>query len=211
MKRTSLLLLIILAPAVLFAQTPPPGQTPPATPPRQAAQPAAPAVVPAGGSKVAVIDVQRAIAENANGKKAIAELNSFGQKKQSELEGLQKKIDEMTNRLKTGAGVMNDESKVTLQRQIDRDTTQLQRDTDDAQKALQDLQNKLLAPIYQLTQKVLEQYATEMGFAVVFDSSSQASSIVHVDPIADITTEIIRRIDAEIAKTPKPAEPTKKQ
>jgi hypothetical protein len=43
-------------------------------------------------------------------------------------------------------------------------------------------------------------YSTENGFAVVFDSSSQASNIVHFDSVADITTEIIRRMDAMPAK-----------
>jgi Skp family chaperone for outer membrane proteins len=204
---------MILIPAVLLAQTPPAGQAPPtqapppqtappqapATPPRPAAAPAG----PLGGTKVAVIDVQRAISENANGRKAISELNATGQKKQAELEAKQKAIQDNQQKLQTGDKVLNDAAKADLQRAIQRDTTALERDTADAQAELQELQNRLIAPIAQLTQRVLNAYAEEMGFAVVFDISSQASTIVFHSDLADITTEIIRRVDAEIAKTSK--------
>src|SRR5437870_1603197 len=80
-----------------------------------------------------------------------------------------------------------------------------------------DLQQQLFRPIMEQTQKVLQAYSAENGFAVVFDVSSQANSIIYVQDVADITTEIIRRVDANVAKAPaaapaapKPAEPAKK-
>jgi outer membrane protein len=219
MKRTSLLILCILVPAVLLAQgppptqVPPPQQTPPATqtpPPQPPARPATPAPRPAAGdgagaSKVAVLDVQRALAENTDGKKAVAQLNAEGTKRQAELESKQKAIQEAQDKLRTQDRLLSDTVKADLTRQIERDTTDLQRATEDAQKAMQDMQAKLLSPIYQLTQKVLSAYANEMGLAVVFDVSNQASSIIYINDLADITTEIIRRLDAEIAKAKPPA------
>lgn len=216
MKRTSLLTFILLLPAVLLAQAPPAGQTqapPPAqaapqtAPPQTAApRPAAsqPAAVPAGSSKVAVIDIQRALSENVDGKKAVGELNSEGARRQAELERLQKSIEEAQNKLRAGERVLNDQARAELTRSVETNTTELNRKTEDAQREMQELQGKLLQPIYQMTQRVLSAYANEMGFAVVFDTSSQASSIVYANDLVDITTEIIRRMDAEIAKTPKP-------
>ena len=89
---------------------------------------------------------------------------------------------------------------------------------DDAQKELGELQQQLFRPIADKAQKAVESYSVENGFAVVFDSSSQASSIIYKQEVADITTEIIRRMDAAAAKAPaapaaaapKPAEPAKK-
>ena len=80
-------------------------------------------------------------------------------------------------------------------------------ENDDAQKELGDLQQQLFRPIMEQTQKVLQAYSAENGFAVVFDVSSQANSIIYVQDVADITTEIIRRVDADIAKTPTPPAP----
>jgi Skp family chaperone for outer membrane proteins len=209
-------MLLILAPALLLAQTPPAGQTqaPPPTPP-QTTPPAAPATPPrqaapsatlSGTSKVAIIDIQRALSENVNGKKAVGELNSAGAKKQEELEKLQKSIQEAQEKLKTQDRLLNDQMREELNRTITNGTTELNRMTEDAQRDMQDLQNKLLQPIYQLTQRVLSAYANEMGLTLVFDTSSQASSIVYANDLADITTEIIRRMDDEIAKTAKPGE-----
>ena len=73
---------------------------------------------------------------------------------------------------------------------------------DDAQKDLGDLQQQLFRPIAERTQDAVKTYSLENGFAVVFDTSSQANSIIYRDEIADITTEIIRRIDATAAKAP---------
>jgi Skp family chaperone for outer membrane proteins len=210
-------MLLILTPAILLAQTPPAGQTqapPPPTPP-QAAPPVAPATPPrqaapsttlAGTSKVAIIDIQRALSENVDGKKAVGELNSAGAKKQEELEKLQKSIQEAQEKLRTQDRLLNDQMREELNRTITNGTTELNRKTEDAQREMQDLQNRLLQPIYQLTQRVLSAYANEMGLTLVFDTSSQASSIVYANDLADITTEIIRRMDAEIAKTVKPGE-----
>jgi hypothetical protein len=42
-----------------------------------------------------------------------------------------------------------------------------------------------------------------MGYSVVFDTSNQQNNnIIYSDEVAEITTEIIRRIDADFAKTP---------
>jgi len=92
---------------------------------------------------------------------------------------------------------------------------------DDAQKELGDLQQQLFRPIAEKVQDAVKSYSNENGFAVVFDTSSQANSIIHWSDVADITTEIIRRVDAAPAKpaatsttpsaaAPKPAEPPKK-
>ena len=68
-------------------------------------------------------------------------------------------------------------------------------------KELQELQQTLLRPIAERLQKVLEAYASEMGYSAVLD----AMTVVWAAPTADITTEIIRRIDADVAASPAPA------
>ncbi len=204
MRKLSLVVLIgLLLPAALLAQAPPP----------QAA--AAPKDAAAGAGRVAVVDFQKAVVENSEGKKAqekfMAELN----KRQKEFEDKQKALSEAQNKLQTQDKVLSDTVKADLAKQIDRLNTELQRMNDDAQKELGDFQQQLFRPIAERTQEVLKSYSAETGFAVVFDSSSQANSIIYVQEVADITTEIIRRVDAAVAKGPAAAPavvpvPTKK-
>ena len=192
MRKLSLVVLIgLLLPAALLAQAP-------------AAPPPAPKDAPAaaGAGRVAVVDFQKAVTENSEGKKAqekfMAELN----KRQKEFEDKQKALSEAQNKLQTQDKVLSDTVKADLAKQIDRLNTELQRMNDDAQKELGDFQQQLFRPIAERTQEVLKSYSAENGFAVVFDSSSQANSIIYVQEVADITTEIIRRVDAAAAKAP---------
>jgi outer membrane protein len=196
MRRTIFVSLIsILLPAVLLAQ----GQV---TPPAPA--PAAPAPGPNTG-KVAVVDFQKAVFENAEGKKAQEKLMGEVNKRQKDFEDKQKSLNDAQTKLQTQDKALSDTAKADLSRQIDKLNTELQRMNDDAQKDLQELQQQLLRPIADRAQKVLQAYSAENGFSVVFDVSSQANSIVYVQEVADITTEIIRRVDADLAKSPVPA------
>ena len=184
------------------------------------AQPQAPAAgagkeaVPA--TRVAVVDFQRAFTENSEGKKAQEKFMAELSKREKEFTEKQKALADTQNKLQTGDKALSDTAKAELSRQADKLNTDLQRMNDDAQKDLGDLQQQLFAPIAQRAQAVLKAYAAENGYAVVFDLSSQASSIVYFNEVADITTEIIRRVDADLAKTPaaapasKAAEPAKK-
>src|SRR5437867_2147181 len=222
---------LILLPAALFAQAPAPApQAPAPAPQAPAPAPQAPAplaqapketsaaATPAGAGRVAVVDFQKAVVENAEGKKAQERFMAEVNKRQKDFEGKQKSLTDAQNKLQTQAPVLTDTVKADLNRQIDKLNTELQRMNDDAQKDLGDLHQQLFRPIMEQTQKVLQAYSVENGFAVVFDVSSQANSIIYVQDVADITTEIIRRVDATVAKAPaaapaaapKPAEPPKK-
>jgi Skp family chaperone for outer membrane proteins len=202
-------LVSMLLPAALFAQ----GQTPAPAQPAQAPAAAAqtPKETPAGASaptgRVAVVDFQKAVFENVEGKKAQEKLMGEVNKRQKDFEEKQKALSEAQSKLQTQDKVLTDTAKADLSRQIDKLNTELQRMNDDAQKDLGDLQQQLLRPIADRTQKILQAYSLESGFSVVFDVSSQASSIVYVEPVADITTEVIRRVDAEMAKSPTPPAP----
>ena len=194
----------MLLPAAVLAQAPAPAQATKET--------------SAGAGRVAVVDFQKAVVENADGKKAQERFMAEVNKRQKEFEGKKKSLSDAQNKLQTQAQVLTDPVKAELNRQIDKLNTELQRMNDDAQKELGDFQQQLFRPIMEQTQKVLQAYSVENGFAVVFDVSSQANSIIYVQDVADITTEIIRRVDATVAKAPaaapavapKPAEPAKK-
>ncbi len=204
-----IVLVSMLLPAAVLAQAPAPAtQAPKETP----------AAAGGGAGRVAVVDFQKAVVENAEGKKAQEKFMAEVNKRQKEFEGKQKSLSDAQNKLQTQAQVLTDTVKADLGRQIDKLNTELQRMNDDAQKELGDYQQQLFRPIMEQTQKVLQSYSAENGFAVVFDVSSQANSIIYVQDVADITTEIIRRVDANVAKAPaaapaaapKPADPAKK-
>jgi outer membrane protein len=187
MRKLNLLILIaLLLPVATFAQAPTAG---------------------ANAGKVAVMDFQKAVTENSDGKKAQEKFMGELNKRQAEFESKQKAVTDAQTKLQTGGIALNDTAKADLSKQIDKLNTDLQRMNDDAQKELGDLQQQLFRPIAEKVQDAVKSYSTENGFAVVFDLSSQANSIIHWSDVADITTEIIRRVDATPAKAPAAAAP----
>src|SRR5499427_4822175 len=194
MRKLSLVVLIgLLLPAAVFAQAPAAGA------PAAASSP--------GAGRVAVVDFQRAVTENAEGKKAqekfMAELN----KRQKDFEEKQKTMTDAQTKLQNGDKALSDDAKATLGKQIEKLNTELSRMNDDAQKDLGDLQQQLFRPIAEKAQDVLKSYSNENGFAVVFDIS-QGNTILYWQDVADITTEIIRRVDASPAAKPAATAPS---
>jgi outer membrane protein len=212
MRKTILISLVLIAlPVALLAQGQ--AQTPPAaaSAPKEASAGAGPS------GRVAVVDFQKAVLENAEGKKAQEKLMAEVSKRQKDFEEKQKNLQDAQNKLQTQNQALSDTAKADLSRQIEKLNTDLQRMNDDAQKDIGDLQQQLLRPIADRAQKVLQAYSAENGFSVVFDVSNQTNNIVYVQDVADITTEIIRRVDSELVKAPiapasaapKPATPNK--
>ena len=188
MRKLNLVLLILLLPAALLAQAP------------AATSAASSAAAGVGAGKVAVIDLQKAITENADGKKAQEKFMAEFSKKQKEFEDKQKLLTDNQQKLQTQDKALSDAAKAQLAKDIDRLNTDLQRMNDDAQKELGDLQQTLFRPIAEKAQEILKSYSNENGFAAVFDVSSQANSIIYFQDVADITTEIIRKIDSTPTK-----------
>jgi len=153
-------------------------------------------------SRVAVLDFNRVVTENADGKKASDSIMAEIGKKQSEFTKIQGEIDTIQKDLQAKSAALSAQAKADMAKQIDDKQVLLTRMNEDAQKDVPELQQRLLGPVAERAQKIIKSYADEVGLAVVFDISSQANSIIYFPDVADVTTEVIRRIDADIAKSP---------
>jgi outer membrane protein len=218
MKRaSSILFTTLLLGTTLYAQTPaapaPTNPAPPSQPPAAAPKPApsAPAASaasvgsPAGASKIAVIDFERAVTGTAEGKKAAEQFQGEITKRQNGMQAKNKEGQDIQTKLQTQDKVLSDQQKAEYTKKLESLQTELTRENEDAQRELGDMQQKLFAPIAQRVQQAIKDYATENGFGVVLDTSSQSNNIMHWSDVADITTEIIRRVDATAPKISAPA------
>ena len=164
-----------------------------------------PSLVFGQASKIVIVDFERAVVESAEGKKSSAAFNSKVEERQKEIEKRQKELDDATNKLRTQDRVLSDSAKLDLQRDIDRRTTELTRLNEDAQKELAGLRDQLLRPIADIASRILNAHAAEQGFTAVIDVSNPQNNVLYANPNSDITSELIKRIDAELAKQAKPA------
>jgi outer membrane protein len=157
------------------------------------------------GSKVGVIDIGRVVRDCASGVRASEQIQIFFDERRGLLEALQNELNGLQERLQTQERALSQSALAELNRDIQTKTTQLTRNQEDAELELQAKQQELIAPVVDAAGAALEEYAREQGYTLILDASSPQSGIVFVEEVADITTEIIRRLDA--AETGEPSEP----
>jgi outer membrane protein len=181
-------------PAAPAAQAPPAAAQPaaaPATPPRPFPE----------GAKIAYVNVQRIASESSEGQAATKRLSSLREEKEKDLVSRNAKFEEARKRLETSASVLSESVRGTQQKDVERLQTDLQRATQDAQKAVEDLQNELQLEFQRKLLPVLSEVSATKGLHMVF--SSIDSGVVWADPGLDITTDIIKKLDAAAAAAPK--------
>ena len=177
----------------------------------------------AAAGKFAVINVRQAIVTTSEGKQASGELQTQFAARQNELEGLNKQINDLRQRLSSGQNTLSDEEKVRLTNQGQRLTQQLDRKNNELQQDLNAAQGEIVDRIGRKMMDVLERYARENNITAVFDSSAQNSPILFASTSVDITQDIIKLYDQAYpgkgaaaasapaskpaATTPKPATP----
>ena len=204
---TVLLFLALIPLAVIAAAQAPAGQTPapPAAAPAQTA-PAAPAVI--GPSKVAWLNLEQAIVQSEEGKREFAEIQKFVDKKNSELQSLQKELETLRNQLQVQGPKLTDEAREDLEAQIETKDTLLQRFSQDTQKEIENRRVRTTNFIGRRMLPVIEKLSKEKGLSAV--QFLNPSRDAWVDPALIITDEVIKAYNQAHPVTASPAPPPKK-
>lgn len=159
---------------------------------------AAPAAVSAPPTKVAVIQIQAALAATKEGQKAAAELEVKLSPRKKELDGKQAEIKELQERLQRGGNTLSDSAKEDLTRNIDAKTKSYNRELEDAQAELEQEQQKVVGVLGQKMMAVIDKYAQQNGFAIVLDVSSQNTPVLYASNTVDITKDVIDLYDKTV-------------
>ena len=154
----------------------------------------APAVGSATSAKVGVLNVRQAIVSTAEGKQASGELQGQFASRQTELENLNKQINDIRQRLQANEGKLSPEEAQRLQRQGEALSKQLQRKQEDYQEDVNASQQEVIDRIGRKMMDVLDRYARENAYTAIFDSSAQGAPI-YVSNGVDVTPEIIKLYD----------------
>lgn len=204
-KFASLVVLLVLAAAVVFAQT--------------AAAPAA--SVPAGPAKIGIINIQAAITNTNEGQRDLSALQKKFEPKQTELQGQNKEVTDLQNQLKTQGDKLNPDALATLQKQIETKQKTLQRNFEDAQADYQGQQNDIVNRIGTKIMDTIDKYAKANGYTVILDVSNPQSPVLWANTATDVTPAIVEQYNAAsgvpaqaapaaakpAAATPRPAAP----
>lgn len=135
--------------------------------------------------KVGVINVQKAVVETAEIKKASAELEAKFKPRQEEMSRLQGELQGIQQKLNTPEISPQAQGELTAQGQ--RKQRELQRMQEDVQGDVDRERNDILGRTGERMRQVITKLAEAKGLDVVVDSSTT----LYVKPSLDITTEAI--------------------
>jgi outer membrane protein len=164
----------------------------------------------AQATKVALVNMQQAIANTKDGQAQIAELEKKYGPKQQELQKRAADIQDKTDKLKKTQNTISDEARANAEAEITRLKTNLQRDTDDASSDSEQDEQKMLQDIGGKVVQAVTKYAQDNQIMLVFDVSSQPNNLICCASAPDITKEVIALYDktnsgGAAAATPPPA------
>ncbi len=172
MRRTMLLAMTALVPGVFLMQT-------------------------VGSSSVAVVDVDRAVAESA-GKDAITKLNAFAADQKVAIDKEAKEAQDLENRLRVQDRALSTAARDQLTKSLEDAQAAVEKLSTEAQDKYDKMQQEVLGPAQQKTIAAINTYAAEHSVKIVLDASVLRNGLVYVNDTADITSEIIRRIAANL-------------
>jgi len=149
------------------------------------------AVAVSAQTKVAVINLQKAVLDTAEIKKASAALEAKYKPRQAAMEKLRKELDDIQQKLQTLAGKLTQQAEAELNLDGQRKQRDLQRMGEDLQADVDAERNDILGRSTQRMQKIVAQIAEQKGLDVVVD----VTNTVFFKPALEITAEATAAYD----------------
>lgn len=152
---------------------------------------------------VVIVNFERAVFECADGKKASQEFDTKLKERQGAVQKKQKELEDAENKLRTQEKALSDTARLELTRSIEQRRIELDRLNEDSEKEFGALRQQLLAPVAERVQQALNLLARDMQVTLIVDVSNPQSGVVWASAAADVTDNLIKRVDAE-KPAPKP-------
>jgi outer membrane protein len=155
----------------------------------------APAIAHAADSKLAFVDLQRAISETEEGRATKEKLQTELENKQKEIDDAQAKLKKEKDLLDRQASAMSEETRNQKAQELQQKVMQLGEkfQADRAHMAAE--QQKALKDLFDKMNPIIETIAQREGIYMVFEKHD--SGLVYAPPSADITNELVRMYNAK--------------
>ena len=144
-----------------------------------------------GGTKVAVINPQLAMASTQEGRKALEDLQAQFAPRQAELQKLADEIRDIEGQLRAQERTLSEDARANLARQVEVKRKQYQRQQQDLQDDAEGARNEVINRIGQKMQAVVTRYAQENNLGLLVDGQI----VVFATPAVDITDSIVKLYD----------------
>jgi outer membrane protein len=181
----------------------------PASAPAASSAPAGATAAPApiaGVNKLGIINIQRAILASNEGRRDLEALDKKFDPKRTELQNLNKEIEDLKKQLSAQGDKMNEDARNNLVRSLETKQKAMQRANEDAQNDYQQQQAEIAQRILQKMAPVIDKFAKDNQFSVLMDVSQPwpQGQVLWFGAAADVTSQVVDIYNAQ-SGVPAPA------
>ena len=152
------------------------------------------AAMPAAAqSRVAVIDIQRVVAESDPGKEAIQKLKAISDAKVQEGQTLQQEMATLQDQFNKQRYTVSEQRLAEMTKELEDRNIAIRRFEDDAKRELEEARRRELGGLEGRILPIINQIGVEEGITVIFNKFQ--SGLVYADEAVDITDDVIRRFN----------------
>ncbi len=152
------------------------------------------AAMPAAAqSKVAVIDVQRVVAESDPGKEAIQKLKAISDAKIQEGQAMQQEMATLQDQYNKQRFTVSEQRMAEMSKELEDKNIAIRRFEDDAKRELDEVRRRELGGLEGRILPIINQIGVEEGITLIFNKFQ--SGLVYADEAVDITDDVIRRFN----------------
>jgi outer membrane protein len=144
-------------------------------------------------TKIGYVDLQRALSEVSEGKKAKARLKKDFESKQQKLTNKQEDVKKLKQSLQSGAEMMTDDAKRQKAMQLQQQMAELQQLYMEMQRDLAEKETQATQKIFKKMEKILNKIAKDKGYDLILEKTE--SSVLFAQDSMDLTDELIKRYD----------------
>ena len=152
------------------------------------------AALPAAAqSRVAVIDVQRVVAESDPGKEAIQKLKAISDAKIQEGQAMQQEMATLQDQYNKQRFTVSEARMAEMSKELEDKNIAIRRFEDDAKRELDEVRRRELGGLEERILPIINQIGMEEGITLIFNKFQ--SGLVYADEAVDITDDVIRRFN----------------
>lgn len=148
--------------------------------------------------RVAVIDVQQVVEQSAAGKEALARLKKLNDEKVAQGAKLVSELEALQKQLATQRATLTEERLKSLQKQIEDKQVDIERFRDDAEDFLDEARRKELQELEKRIMPIINEIGRERKLHLIFNKFQ--SGLVYADDAVDITDEVLKRFNVQVAR-----------
>jgi len=143
--------------------------------------------------RVAVIDVQKILANSTAGKAAYERLKKLQDDRMTRASKMDEDIKALDNEINSKKLSLSEEKLIDLQKQLSDKKIAMQRYAQDADREVTEARDKALAELQTKIMPVIDSVGKEMGLAAIFNKFE--SGLVYASEAIDITDTVIKRFN----------------